>query len=91
MRKHVNIRFSAIMTGAFCFMFSYRNLEVIVCPLQIITMRTQFGFIKCCERPGEMFFHFSALTGGPEAFAVGDDVEFSITREPKGERLNAVG
>ncbi|KAL0042476.1 hypothetical protein WJX79_001033 [Trebouxia sp. C0005] len=58
---------------------------------QIITMRTQFGFIKCCERPGEMFFHFSALTGGPEAFAVGDDVEFSITREPKGERLNAVG
>lgn len=59
--------------------------------LQIITMRTQFGFIKCCERPGEMFFHFSALTGGSEAFAVGDDVEFSITREPKGERLNAVG
>ena len=59
--------------------------------LQIITMRTQFGFIKCCERPGEMFFHFSALTGGPEAYAVGDDVEFSITREPKGERLNAVG
>lgn len=37
-----------------------------------------------------MFFHFSALTGGSEAFAVGDDVEFSITREPKGERLNAV-
>lgn len=53
-------------------------------------MRTQFGFIKCCERPGEMFFHFSALDGGPEAFSVGDDVEFSITREPKGERLNAV-
>lgn len=57
---------------------------------QVITMRTQFGFIKCCERPGEMFFHFSALDGGPEAFSVGDDVEFSITREPKGERLNAV-
>ena len=58
--------------------------------LQIITMRTQFGFIKCCERPGEMFFHFSALAGGPEAFDVGDDVEFNVTREPKGERLNAV-
>ena len=58
--------------------------------MQIITMRTQFGFIKCCERPGEMFFHFSALDGGPGAFQVGDDVEFSVTREPKGERLNAV-
>ena len=53
-------------------------------------MRTQFGFIKCCERPGEMFFHFSALDSGPEAFAVGMDVDFSVTREPKGERLNAV-
>lgn len=53
-------------------------------------MRSQFGFIKCCERPGEMFFHFSALQGGPEAFTVGNDVEFSVTREPKGERLNAV-
>lgn len=37
-----------------------------------------------------MFFHFSALQGGPEAFSVGNDVEFSVTREPKGERLNAV-
>ena len=53
-------------------------------------MRTTFGFIKCCERPGEMFFHFSALDGGPEAFTAGDDVEFNITREPNGERLNAV-
>lgn len=61
-----------------------------LCALQVVTMRSQFGFIKCCERPGEMFFHFSALQGGPEAFAVGNDVEFSVTREPKGERLNAV-
>ena len=53
-------------------------------------MRAQFGFIKCCERPGEMFFHFSALQGGSEAFNVGMDVEFSVTREPKGERLNAI-
>lgn len=37
-----------------------------------------------------MFFHFSALQGGSEAFSVGMDVEFSVTREPKGERLNAV-
>ena len=58
--------------------------------LQVVTMRSQFGFIKCCERPGEMFFHFSALQGGADAFSVGMDVEFSVTREPKGERLNAV-
>ncbi|KAL3155007.1 hypothetical protein ABBQ38_011531 [Trebouxia sp. C0009 RCD-2024] len=57
---------------------------------QIITMKTQFGFIKCCERPGELFFHNSALQDGPEGFAVGQDVEFSVTREPKGERPNAV-
>ena len=37
-----------------------------------------------------MFFHFSALQGGSEAFSIGMDVEFSVTREPKGERLNAV-
>ena len=66
------------------------RLDTITFVMQVITMRTQFGFIKCCERPGEMFFHFSALDGGPEAFSVGDDVEFSVTREPKGERLNAV-
>lgn len=53
-------------------------------------MRSQFGFIKCCERPGELFFHYSALQGGPEGFAVGQDVEFTVTREPKGERPNAV-
>lgn len=53
-------------------------------------MKTQFGFIKCCERPGELFFHNSALQDGPEGFAVGQDVEFSVTREPKGERPNAV-
>lgn len=61
-----------------------------LCALQIITMRGQFGFIKCCERPGELFFHNSALQDGPEGFAVGQDVEFSVTREPKGERPNAV-
>ncbi len=42
-----------------------------------------FGFIRACERSADVFFHFSALAGcGPGDLAVGDDVEFTVAREP---------
>ncbi|KAK9839823.1 hypothetical protein WJX81_004168 [Elliptochloris bilobata] len=42
-----------------------------------------FGFIRACERAGDVFFHLSALSGCDAGeLAIGDDVEFSIAREP---------
>jgi cold shock CspA family protein len=42
-----------------------------------------FGFIRACERSADVFFHFSALAGcAPGELAVGDDVEFAVSREP---------
>lgn len=60
------------------------------CCVQIKSMKKEFGFINCCERVADMFFHHSALSGAPEAFAVGADVSFKVAKEPKGDRLNAV-
>lgn len=53
-------------------------------------MKKEFGFINCCERVADMFYHHSALEGEPEEFAVGNDVSFKVVKEPNGERPNAV-
>lgn len=55
--------------------------------MQVSSLRGGFGFIRCCERPGELFFH---LSEAQDSVAVGDDVEFTAARERNGERLNAV-
>ena len=45
-----------------------------------------FGFIRPCDRAGDLFFHFSQLSGvAPEELQAGDDVEFSVVREPTPE------
>jgi cold shock CspA family protein len=42
-----------------------------------------FGFIRACDRAADVFFHFSQLSGVAAAeLAPGDDVEFSVVREP---------
>lgn len=42
-----------------------------------------FGFIRPCDRAADLFFHFSQLSGvAPAELAPGDDVEFSVVREP---------
>lgn len=53
-------------------------------------MKKEFGFISCCERVADMFFHHSALEGSSDDFAVGQDVSFKVVKEPNGERPNAV-
>lgn len=61
--------------------------------LGTITVRKpQFGFIKCCERPGDLFFHVSAVEGmqGGEQLKVGDDVEFAVGRDPHTKKTIAV-
>lgn len=56
--------------------------------LGTVTMRKQhFGFIKCVERMGDLFFHESAVARGDdgvlEKVGPGDDVEFSVGQDPK--------
>ena len=48
-------------------------------------MKPQFGFIKCCERRGDLFFHYATLADGlnSDGLSVGDDVEFSVSQEPQ--------
>ncbi|BDA49818.1 probable cold shock domain-containing protein E1 [Coccomyxa sp. Obi] len=42
-----------------------------------------FGFIRACDRAADVFFHFSQLSDvAPADLAPGDDVEFSVVREP---------
>lgn len=54
---------------------------------QIALLKPKFGFIKCCERRTDLFFHFAALVEGLAGgeLQVGDDVEFSVGSEPPSE------
>lgn len=56
--------------------------------MQVAVLKPKFGFIKCCERRGDLFFHFDALAEGLSAsdLAVGIDVEFSVSLEPPSEK-----
>jgi cold shock CspA family protein len=51
-----------------------------------------FGFIRPCERTGDLFFHFSQLSEGlsPADLQPNDDVEFSVIREPTPEAAKRV-
>ena len=48
---------------------------------QVIMVKSNFGFIKCCERADDIFFHFTAVVAKdpqhPEP-RVGDEVEFAV-------------
>ncbi len=52
--------------------------------LQVRTLKSNFGFIACCQRSGQVFFHFSSVQGcRPEELQKNDDVEFSVARDPE--------
>lgn len=52
--------------------------------LQVRTKKSNFGFIACCQRSGQLFFHSSALQDCEfEDLKKGDDVEFSVERHPE--------
>ena len=44
----------------------------------VASMRANFGFIKCCERVQDVFFHFTEVAGGEAAVSVGQDVRFRL-------------
>ena len=42
-----------------------------------------WGFIRACDRPGDVFFHSSQLKGlAMSELKPGDDLEFSVGRDP---------
>jgi cold shock CspA family protein len=48
----------------------------------VVVLKDSYGFIKCCERPVDLFFHFSALVdASPETLITGLDVEFSVIQD----------
>ncbi|KAK9807599.1 hypothetical protein WJX72_003794 [[Myrmecia] bisecta] len=58
---------------------------------KVSLLKNNFGFIMCCERQGDMFFHFSAVQGlAPGALQEGLDVDFVVAKEPGSGRPIAV-
>lgn len=42
----------------------------------VVIMKASFGFIKCCDRTQDLFFHFTEVKGGEDAVSVGQEVRF---------------
>ena len=42
----------------------------------VVIMKASFGFIKCCDRAQDLFFHFTEVKGGEDAVSVGQEVRF---------------
>ena len=59
----------------------------------VTVMKANYGFIKCCARDNDLFFHFTAVEGGEAAAAslvVGTDVMFSVALDARGGKACAV-
>mmetsp|Transcript_7075 Transcript_7075/g.26024 ORF Transcript_7075/g.26024 Transcript_7075/m.26024 type:complete len:862 (-) Transcript_7075:135-2720(-) len=60
--------------------------------LGVVVRRTdKYGFIRCCERDSDVFFHISELRDtdrGP--LDVDQNVEFTVITDPRTGRLNAI-
>ena len=49
--------------------------------VQIRTLKGNFGFIRCCQRSGDLFFHYTTLQDcSKEDLKKNDDVEFTVQR-----------
>lgn len=57
---------------------------------QIASLRKNFGFIRCCTRNRELFFHKSQIIGWDwEHVKVGDDVAFQVVHDSETKKLVA--
>jgi len=57
----------------------------------ISIVKTSYGFIKCCSRSKDLFFHFSELSEDPDTLRVGQEVSFRISEEPRSGKTVAAG
>jgi len=55
-------------------------------------LKINFGFIKCCSRALDIFFHLSSLQQDltPETIAIGTEVQYRVIRDKKSGKLTAV-
>ncbi|XP_074640508.1 cold shock domain-containing protein E1-like [Tubulanus polymorphus] len=47
----------------------------------IATIKDSFGFIENGDHDKEVFFHFSAFDGDPNALELGDEIEYTLSRK----------
>ena len=57
----------------------------------ISIIKSSYGFIKCCSRPKDLFFHFSELNEDVDAARTGQEVSFQVTTEPRTGKVVAAG
>ena len=50
----------------------------------VVIMKASFGFIKCCDRTQDLFFHFTEVKGGEDAVSVGQEVRFMVKEGESG-------
>ena len=48
-----------------------------------------FGFITASDGSGDIFVHYSGLTGGRRELCIGDEVEFNIASDVRTGKLQA--
>jgi cold shock CspA family protein len=56
-------------------------------------LKSNFGFVKCCERAEDIFFHFTAVEaerGERSEPRIGDEVEFAVAHNSATGRDHAV-
>jgi cold shock CspA family protein len=56
---------------------------------RVRALKDGFGFIACCERPGDLFFHFQEAPR--DGIRIGDDVEFTCAHSGRSQRPCAIG
>ena len=49
----------------------------------VAVLKASYGFIKCCEREADVFFHFSAVQADMEGVEIGQDMEFTVQAESR--------
>ena len=55
----------------------------------ISVIKSGYGFIKCCSRSKDLFFHFSELAEDADSAKPGQEVRFVATEEPRRGQLVA--
>lgn len=51
---------------------------------------SSYGFVECASNGSRVFFHYSEFAGDPNDLVVGDSLQFSLTNDPRNNKLLAV-
>ncbi len=57
----------------------------------ISVIKSGYGFIKCCSRAKDLFFHFSELNEDASTARTGQEVQFRVITEPRTGKIVASG